>query len=159
MKKVLGVFLGLIALIIAGAVGVLAFSGTGTDPEANPISSLVSDAKNTATNAAIDASGIKSKVQDALDSNRDAIAAATGLSAEQVDQAVADLDIESWQATSLPSEASASGSVSGSYAGVDGTITTYDDPGYVSVEAYGQTVTLAVPESAQQYLPLLSYVQ
>ena len=40
-----------------------------------------------------------------------------------------------------------------------GTVTTYDDPGYVSVEVYGQTVTLAVPESAQAYLPYLAYVQ
>ena len=154
MKKVLGVFLGLIALIVVGAVGVLAFSnaGSSSDSDSNPISALVSDAKNTATNAAIDASGIKAKVQDAIDANRDTISAATGLTTAQVDQAVADLDIESWQAASLPSDATASGTIEGSSAGVDGTITTYDDPGYVTVSAYGQNVTLAVPESAQAYL-------
>ena len=35
----------------------------------------------------------------------------------------------------------------------------YKRQGYVSVEVYGQTVTLAVPESAQAYLPYLAYVQ
>ena len=48
---------------------------------------------------------------------------------------------------------------SGNALGINGTVTTYDDPGYVSVEVYGQTVTLAVPESAQAYLPYLAYVQ
>lgn len=154
MKKVLGAFLGLIALVIVGAVGVLTLSGPNADP-ANPLTSVAQDAKVAATNAAIDASGLKAKVQDAIDANRDAIAAATGMTDEQVDAAVESLDIASWQAASLPASAAPASSVDGSYVGVDGTITTYDDPGYVTVEAYGQTVTLAVPESAQGYLSLL----
>ena len=158
MKKVLGVFLGLIALIIVGAIGTLALSGPDADPE-NPLSTIAQDAKIAATNAAIDASGIKSKVQDAIDSNRDAIAAATGMTGEQVDAAVENLDIASWKAASLPADAAPASSIDGSYAGVDGTITTYDEPGYVTVEAYGQTVTLAVPESAQDYLSLLGSMQ
>ena len=154
MKKVLGAFLGLIALVIVGAIGVLTLSGPDADP-ANPLTSVAQDAKVAATNAAIDASGVKSKVQDAIDANRDTIAAATGMTADQVDAAVESLDIPSWQASSLPSTATPASSVNGSYAGVDGTITTYDDPGYVTIDAYGQSVTLAVPESAQDYLSLL----
>ena len=87
------------------------------------------------------------------------IAAATGLSESQVDQAIEQLDIDGWQAASLPSTATATGTIDGNALGINGTVTTYDDPGYVSVEVYGQTVTLAVPESAQAYLPYLAYVQ
>ena len=155
MKRVLGVFLGLIALIIIGIVGVFALSGTN----AGPVSSLANDAKASATNAALHASGLKDKAKSALDDNKAAIAAATGLTETQVDQAIDELNIDEWQAAPLPASASATGTIDGSAAGIDGTITTYDDPGYISVEAYGQTVTLAVPESAQAYLPYLSYVQ
>ena len=134
MKRVLGVFLGLIALIIVGIVGVFAFSGTGS----GPASDLANDAKAAAANAAIDATGLKDKARSALEGSKASIAAATGLSESQVDQAIEQLDIDGWQAASLPSTATATG---------------------VSVEVYGQTVTLAVPESAQAYLPYLAYVQ
>ena len=48
------------------------------------------------------------------------------------------------------------GSIDGGSLGVDGTITLYEDPGYVTVNAYGQNVTLEVPGSAQSYLSYLS---
>lgn len=155
MKRVLGVFLGLIALVIVGIVGVFALSGA----DAGPASDLANDAKAAAANAAIDAAGLKDKAKSALEDNKASIAAATGLSEGQVDQAIEQLNIDEWQAASLPSSATATGTIDGSAVGVNGTITTYDDPGYISVEAYGQTVTLAVPESAQDYLPYLAYVQ
>ena len=144
MKRVLGVFLGLIALIIVGIVGVFAFSGTGS----GPASDLANDAKAAAANAAIDATGLKDKARSALE-----------VSESQVDQTIEQLDIDGWQAASLPSTATATGTIDGNALGINGTVTTYDDPGYVSVEVYGQTVTLAVPESAQAYLPYLAYVQ
>lgn len=155
MKRVLGVFLGLIALIIVGIVGVFALSGTGT----GPVSDLANGAKAAAANAAIDAAGLKEKARSAIEENKASIAAATGLSESQVDQAIEELSIDEWQAAPLPSSATATGIIDGSAAGVDGTVTVYDDPGYISVEAYGQTITLAVPESAQAYLPYLAYVQ
>ena len=155
MKRVLGVFLGLIALIIVGIVGVFAFSGTGS----GPASDLANDAKAAAANAAIDATGLKDKARSALEGSKASIAAATGLSESQVDQAIEQLDIDGWQAASLPSTATATGTIDGNALGINGTVTTYDDPGYVSVEVYGQTVTLAVPESAQADLPYLAYVQ
>lgn len=157
MKKVLGVGLGLVALVVVGAIGIFAF--TGSSASTNPLGAVAQDAKAAATNAAIDASGVKSKVQDTIDTYRDDIAAATGLTGEQVDAAVNGLDIENWQATSLPSDASATSTVDGSSLGIDGSVTTYDDPSYVTITAYGQTITMSVPESAQTYLPLLSTVQ
>ena len=101
----------------------------------------------------------KGQVKSAIDERKDDIAAATGLTADQVDALVAELDIDSWQAATLPAGAVEAGTVDGSYAGIDGTITTYDDPGYVTISAYGQNVTLAVPESAQAYLPYLALAQ
>ena len=105
MKRVLGVFLGLIALIIVGIVGVFAFSGTGS----GPASDLANDAKAAAANAAIDATGLKDKARSALEGSKASIAAATGLSESQVDQAIEQLDIDGWQAASLPSTATATG--------------------------------------------------
>ncbi|WP_080798521.1 hypothetical protein [Arabiibacter massiliensis] len=157
MKKIIGVLLGLVALVIVGVVGVFALSGPNAAP--GPVSDAANEAKAAVTNAALDASGVKDQVKNAIDANRDSIAAATGLTDEQLDAAIADLDIDSWQAAPLPADAKAAGTVEGAYAGIEGTITTYDDPGYVTIEAYGQTVTLEVPESAQQYLPFLAYAQ
>lgn len=155
MKRVLGVFLGLIALIIVGIIGVFALSGTN----AGPLSDLADNAKTAATNAAIDASGVKEKAKTALEDNKAKIAAATGMSESDVDAAIQSLDIDGWQAATLPQGVTPTDTISGSASGVSGTVTTYDDPNYVTVEAYGQTVTLEVPASAQEYLPYLAYVQ
>lgn len=109
-------------------------------------------------NAALDASGVKSSIDEALRSNVERIAAATGLSNDQVETAIDELAIESWSATTLPEGVSVSGTFSTSYQGASATVTTYADPSYITVEAYGQDLTLAVPESAQQYLSLLAYL-
>ena len=85
--------------------------------------------------------------------------AAQGAKAAVANAAMDATDLDSWQAAALPAGAVESGTVDGSYAGIDGTITTYDDPGYVTISAYGQNVTLAVPESAQAYLPYLALAQ
>ncbi len=108
-----------------------------------------------ATNAAIDASGLKTKVNDYLESHTAAIAQSTGASQTQVNQAVADLNIESWTATTLPSTAVAESTQSFTAADTDVSVTSYTDPSYVTVSALGQNVTLSVPESAQSSLALL----
>lgn len=110
------------------------------------------------TNAAIDATGLKGRVEDALRSNTSVIAEATGMSEDQVDAAIDALDIDAWSATTLPDGVSETGSFSGSYQGATATVTTYDDPSYITVEAYGESVTLAIPESAEQYVSLLAYL-
>lgn len=152
MKKVLGVLFGLTALVVVGVVGVFAFSNMS----AGPVSDVAKDVKAAATNTLLDVSDVKGQVQSTLEEHRDDIAALTGFSADQIDTALANLDIQSWQATPLPSDAVETGTVNSSYAGFDGTITTYTDPTYITLETYGQTVTLAVPASAQEYLPYLA---
>ncbi|OUO88048.1 hypothetical protein B5F40_12955 [Gordonibacter sp. An230] len=156
MKKVLGALLAL-AVIVVGATGVLALSGSGALP--GPLSNAVEGAKATATNAAIDASGLKDRVKDVIQANRDGIAAATGLYGDELDAAIDDLAIDSWKAAPLPGDAQPVSTLDGVYAGIEGSITTYDDPGYITVSAYGQNVTFAVPESAQAYLPYLALAQ
>lgn len=165
MTKAIKGLLGLIFafIVIIAVFGILPQLGIGS-PFANlgtmenPFAGLMEGGKNAAANAALDASGLKSKAKAALEGNRDKIAAATGMSDAEVDAAIAGLDIDSWEVTTLPEGASETGSSSISYGGTDATITTYDDPGVVTVDAYGQKVTLAVPDSAQGYLPYLGYL-
>ena len=124
----------------------------------NPLAGLFEGGKNAAANAALDVSGLKSKAEGALRGNTDRIAEATGMSSSQVDAAIDALDIQSWEVTNLPEGAEKTGSANISYSGTDATITTYDDPSVVTVTAMGQDITLAVPDSAQSYLPFLSYL-
>lgn len=153
MSKVIKIFVGLIVLMIVGIVGITLLSNAD-----GIIGDTVDTAKNAATNAAIDASGAKNRVQEALESHVNEIAAATGLPVSTVEQGISDLDVQSWTVTSLPDGAQATGSYSGSAGGVSGTVTTYADPSYVTVDAYGQTLTFEVPESAQQYMGYLQYL-
>lgn len=153
MGKIIKLFVGLIALMIVGIIGITALSNAD-----GVLGDVAGSAKNAAMNAALDASGVKNRVQDALDARAGDIAAATGLPLETVQQGIDDLSVQDWQVTDLPTGAQATGTIDGAAAGVDGTLTTYADPSYVTVNAYGQTVTLAVPESAQSYLGYLTYL-
>lgn len=119
---------------------------------------FINHSKPAIVNTALETSGVKNQVEEALRTHVADIAAATGMSEEQVSNAINDLDISSWTATELPANAQETGSTDVRYQGVDATVTTYADPSYVTVEALGQTVTLSVPESAQQYVPLLGYL-
>lgn len=153
MARIIKLFVGLIAVLIAGIIGITALSGAE-----DVLSDAASSAKNTAMNAALDASGVKDRVQSALESHVDDIAAATGLSTAAVERGISDLAVQDWQVTDLPDDSQKTGSYSGSAAGIDGTLTTYADPSYVTVDAYGQNLTLSVPASAQPYLEYLSYL-
>ena len=154
-------FLQTIAFILVIAVfGILPQLGMKGPFEnfQNPLAGLFEGGKNAAANAALDVSGLKSKAESALRGNADRIAEATGMTSSQVDAAIDALDIQSWEVTSLPEGAEKTGSANVSYSGTDATITTYDDPSVVTVTAMGQDITLAVPDSAQTYLPFLSYL-
>lgn len=150
MGKIIKLFVGLILLMAVGIVALTALPNLG-----GALGDAASGAKNAALNAALDASGAKDRVEQALESHVDDIAAATGLSTDAVQQGIDSLAVQDWQVCDLPASAQASATIDGSAAGVDGALTTYADPSYVTVNAYGQSVTLAVPESAQQYLGYL----
>lgn len=152
MSKILGVFLGLIALVIIGIVGVSALSNT----ELGPVSKVAEEAKVAAANAAFDASGVRDRIKESAADHSGEIAAATGLTTDEVDSAIKELDIDSWEAIPLPPDAVATETVDASAYGIDGTVTSYADPGYITLDAYGQNITLEVPESAHSYLPYLT---
>ena len=137
-SKIIKAFIGLIAafILVIAVFGILPQLGMKGPFEnfQNPLAGLFEGGKNAAANAALDVSGLKSKAESALRGNTDRIAEATGMSSSQVDAANI------------------------SYSGTDATITTYDDPSVVTVTAMGQDITLAVPDSAQSYLPFLSYL-
>ena len=158
-SKIIKAFIGLIAafILVIAVFGILPQLGMKGPFEnfQNPLAGLFEGGKNAAANAALDVSGLKSKAESG---NTDRIAEATGMSSSQVDAAIDALDIQSWEVTSLPEGAEKTGSANISYSGTDATITTYDDPSVVTVTAMGQDITLAVPDSAQGYLPFLSYL-
>ena len=160
MKYVLRFLIGLVVLLAAAACAIvlLTFTPLSSTPVGQAFQGMIGVGQNAATNAAIDASGIKSQAEDALRENASSIAAETGMSEAEVNQAIDELNIQDWAVTSLPDDAQATGTQNVSYGGVNAQITTYTDPSYISVQAQGQTFTLSVPQSAQQYLPLLGYL-
>lgn len=153
MRKLL-----LVIVLAVVVIGVGGYAATNLLPESNPINEAVSDAQAGAVNAVLDASGAKGAVQDALDANVGTIANALGVTVGDATAIVDNLAVESWTATTLPSTVTATSVVDGSSLGIDGTVTLYDDPNYATIDAYGQTITFEVPDSAQQYLPYLAWL-
>lgn len=146
--------IALVLVLILGAVGILFLTGKAD----TVLHDTAESTKALAANILIDTNGYKQKASDILSANREAIATATGLSLNEVDTVIDNIDIENWKACALPSDASAVSSYTTNYDGVSSKITTYQDPSYITVDASGQTVTLAVPASAQDYLPYLMYL-
>ena len=155
MKKVIAAFTGLIMLLIVGILVIVFVPSVASSDENDPLAGV----KAASMNAFIDMSGLKDKAANALHDNLGTISAATGLSEADCAQIVYSLDIQNWEAAVLPNSAEEMGSLSGSYAGLDGTITYSDDPEYITVNAYGQNVTMKIPETAQAYLPYLQYAE
>ena len=162
MDKIIKALIGLIFAFIAlvGIFGILPQLGLES-PFANfqnPLAGLFEQGKNAAANAALDATGLKSKAKAALEGNRDKIAPAPRPPPPAAPAAHPPPPHASREVTRLPAGAPEPGTSSISYGGTDATVTTYDDPGVVTVNAMGQDVTLAVPDSAQDYLPFLGYL-
>lgn len=155
MKKVIVAFTGLIGVLIAGILLITFVPHLAPADENSPIANV----KAASLNAFIDASGLKDKAMRAMHDNLGTISATTGLSEADCAQIVYGLDINSWEATVLPNAVEEAGTLSGNYAGLDGTVTFYDNPEFVTVDAYGQSVTMRIPESAQAYLPYLQLEQ
>lgn len=142
----------LLALVVAGVFFLL----PETLGEDHPVSQAIDGTKVAATNAAIDATGIKSTAQQALEDNASVIASRTGLPLTVVENAIESLDIESWSVTTLPAGSQPLGTTDIDYNGIAATVTTYTDPSVVTVDMYGQAVTLAVPEGSRPYVRYLT---
>lgn len=155
MKKVLKVIAAILLAIIVVLAAGFALDQAGID---NPISKAADEAGAGAANAALDSIGIKEKADALLRDNAGRISQMTGIPESMVNSMIDDLDIQSWQVATLPSDATPVGSTTLDYNGTNVQLTTYDDPSVVSVETAMGTVTLAVPASAQSTIEYLQYL-
>lgn len=151
MKKVALTLTSLIGLLIVAVIVITFVPHIASSNENDPLAGV----KAAGMNAVIEASGLKTQAMHALQDNIDSISAATGLSTADCNQIIYGLDLKNWEATVLPNAAEEVGTLSGDYVGIDGTVTFYDDPEYVTVNAFGQKVTMRIPETAQSYIPYL----
>ncbi len=150
MKTIRNIIITLVVVVIIVVVAIAVIS----NDETNPLNGLANEAKATATNSIMD-TGIAGQIEDLINSHVDDIANITGLSTSQIESAVEDLNIDEWTAISLPDGAVATRTVDANAYGIDGTITLYEDPSYITLEAFGQTITFEIPESAQALLSFL----
>ena len=111
---------------------------------------------NALTNAAatvmLQNGSLTQQVGTALLDNDEFIAQQLGVSADEVDGFVRDLDLTSWEAVELPADVAVAGEYESEYEGQPVSATLYDDPEYVTVNIGGQEVTLHVSESASRFL-------
>ncbi len=164
MKKIIAAC-ALIFIVVPVCVGLylsVSESGSGSRIPATPVSSIVSDGTGnvglTGLNAVLDVTGAKDDIEKTLRANSGIIAAQLGVDESEVDSAIDSLYISDWEVASLPDGAVASQTVPVSYNGAEAELTLYEDNSYVTLSAYGQDVTLAVPESAQPSLQFLTVV-
>lgn len=147
MIRALGRLLMTLIILFVLAVGGIWFVLTQTD------------FGKTATVAIMNSAGVTEKIENAVVDNKKAIAEHLGVSVDEVDAMVQDLDIGSWEAVEVPEGATAAREVGLEYEGTPVKATFYDDPSYVTLDVAGQNVTFRVPDSAQgiaeQYLELL----
>ena len=152
MKRI--VALAIIFILLAG-VAVFGLTLCSSD---TPFESLRTDTVNTL----LEKTGVKQRLENELYAKAEKFAEDTGIPVGLVDEAVSMVDITNWKAVPLPDDAVENGSVSADIDGQHYELTTYEDPSYVTVSAYGQVLTFEVPESAQtftRYGPYLSQVQ
>ena len=152
-KRIIAAAISLI--VLAGVACAFALTGGCSSSAGNPLE----NAKNDALNTALDASGVKERIDSELRTRAGQAAELLGVPQSVADGIVDSLAVKDWQITSLPDTANETGAYAVQIEGTSAQITTYDDPSIVTVDAFGQSVTMAVPASAQAYLPYLEYLQ
>lgn len=152
MKKLMKAVAALILACILIVGGGVLLAKNGVD---NPISQAADQAGANAANAALDATGIKDKADALLRDNAALISQETGLPEPMVNAMIDELDIKSWQVTTLPAGAVPTGSFDLEHEGTTVTLTTYGDPSIVTVGTGVGAVTLSVPASAQSTIRTL----
>lgn len=98
-------------------------------------------------------------VESLLNSKTGQIAASTGFSEDEVKNAISDMRIDSWEATTLPTEATEHQSSVIEIDGSNTVVTSYVCNGQAFVSVYNTQdgcVTLSIPESASEPIEKLS---
>ena len=111
-----------------------------------------------AINAVIEKTGIKSQLDAEARVQARALASEYGMPEDLADQVIDSLAIEDWEVTTLPRGVAETSNFTMDVEGQPVGITTYDDTSVVTIAAYGQEITFAVPESAQDYMPYVPYL-
>lgn len=150
IKRIVGTVLVLVIIFAVAAVLLLSngFATKAGDP--------LADVKNGVVNTVIDATGMKTRLDQSVRKTASEAAAKWGIPQSMVDGVVDQVDITEWKVTSLPDGVTQQGTYSFNLDDTTAQITTYDDPSVVTLNIYGQTVTMEAPESAQGFVSLLN---
>ena len=144
------VTVALLLILIAGAACAVLVTCTAHTP--------LEGARVTAINTFLDKTGAKTRIESELHAQAGKISEQTGLPVEVVNSGIEMLDIEDWEVTTLPADAVSVGTFETDYKGKTVKVTTYEDASYVTVDAYGQSITFNVPESAQTFTEMAPYL-
>ena len=144
------VTVAVLLILIAGAACAVLVTCTANTP--------LEGARVTAINTFLDNIGAKTHIESELHAQADKISEQTGLPVEVVNTGIEMLDIEDWEATSLPSDAVSIGTFETDYKGQTVRVTAYEDASYLTVDVYGQSITFDVPESAQLFTEMAPYL-
>ena len=99
---------------------------------------------------------VKDLAQRFLESESEKIAQELGIEESEVDTILRKLDIQGLERIELPDNAVEKKTFTKTIMDVEVTITTYRDPGYVTVAYEGEVATVAIPEDAQKFIVVLS---
>ena len=144
------VTVALLLILIAGAACAVLVTCTANTP--------FEGARVTAINTFLEKTGAKTRIESELHAQAGKISEQTGLPVEVVNSGIEMLDIEDWGVTTLPADAVSVGTFETDYKGKTVKVTTYEDASYVTVDAYGQSITFNVPESAQTFTEMAPYL-
>ena len=144
------VTIALLLILAAGAACAVLVTCTANTP--------FEGARVTAINTFLDKTGAKTHIESELHAQAGKISEQTGLPVEVVNSGIEMLDIEDWEVTTLPADAVSVGTFETDYKGKTVKVTTYEDASYVTVDAYGQSITFNVPESAQTFTEMAPYL-
>ncbi|MBQ9000420.1 MAG: hypothetical protein IJ087_01020 [Eggerthellaceae bacterium] len=149
------IIVAIVLIAIAGIACAVVIFGNSAAGAGNPLA----DAKNGAVNTVLDLSGMKSRIDSELRAKAGKLAEENGISQAVVDNVIDSLAIEDWKVVSLPDSATTTGSYDVNTDSMSARITTYDDPSFVTVEAYGHPLPMDVPQSARGDVTLLGYLE
>jgi len=152
-KKIIAT--GIFLIVLAGAAVALVMSGGCSASHGNE---PIDDFKNGIVNGIIDITGVKGTLDSELRKRTGALASQLGISESAADGIVDSLAIKEWKATTLPAGVQERSTNTIETERITADVTTYDDPSYVTISAYGVGITLEVPESARTYTPLIELI-
>ena len=150
-------------IVVASIACILVAAGLSASVLLGGCSGMTSEsfdaARADAINAVIEATGLKDKLDSELRARGYEIVGEYGMPNELADQVIDSLAINDWEVTVLPQDVNQTANVTIDIEGNPVGITTYDDDSVVTIGAYGQEVTFAVPQSAQVYVPYIRYLE